>query len=510
VPFDEDKANRGVLFFERYLRHTKGRFANTPFLLYDWQKELVREMFGRMNEDGTRQYRQVFLEVPRKNGKSEMAAGVALKLLLADGEPSAEIYSAASDREQAANVYDVAAQMVRNQPAFSRRVRITDSRRNIAVPKTASKYRVVSADGGRQHGLNPSGVIFDEVHTQRRRGLWDAMTMGSDTRTQPLFFAITTAGVPDEAPVWWDLHEYARQVREGVFKDSTFLAIHYGAQHGDDFDDPAVWRKANPALGTFLDFDKFEANWRRARRIPSEWNEWLRYRLNVPTQQSDRWLDLQEWDACGERIDWGALNGVECVCGVDLSSRSDITALVLLFRCADGMVRVRPYFWLPEERVPSRLKPWVHSGLIQTTPGGAVDYGYIRKTIGDLRAQYSVKSLLFDEWNAQQIGAELIQDGLNVMTTRFGPRSMTGPAKELESLIGSRSIRHDGNPVLRWMVDCVSIRSDASGNICPVKPDRLKSEKRIDGVAAMCMGLSALLAPEKEQTVAYFGLRTVG
>lgn len=503
MSFDVGKADRAVLFFERYLRHTKGRYANSPFLLYDWQKELVREIFGRVNDDGTRQYRTVFLEVPRKNGKSEMAAGIALKLTLADGEPSAEVYSAASDREQAAIVYDVAAQMVRNQPKFRERVRITDSRRNIAVPTTASRYRVVSADGGRQHGLNPSGVIFDEVHTQRRRGLWDAMTMGSDTRSQPLCFAITTAGVPDEAPVWWDLHEYARQVRENVFQDSTFLAIHYGAEHGDDFDNPAVWRKANPALGTFLDAEKFAANWQRARRIPSEWNEWLRYRLNVPTQQADRWLSLQDWDACGERIDWAALRGKECVCGVDLSSRSDITALVLLFRCEDGMVRVRPFFWLPEERVPSRLRPWVQSGLIETTPGGAVDYAYIRARVGELRKEYGIQTLLFDEWNASQIGSDLMQDGLNVATRRFGPRSMTGPAKELESLIGSRRIRHDGNPVLRWMVDCVSIRSDASGNICPVKPDRLKSEKRIDGIAALCMGLGALSRPSEEPRVVF-------
>ena len=492
MPFDQSKADKSCLFFERYLRHTKGKYANTPFLLYDWQKSLIGEIFGRVNDDGTRQYRQVFVEIPRKNGKSELAAGVALKLLLADGEPSAEVYSAAADREQAAIVYDVAAQMTRNQPQFGRRVKITDSRRNIAVPKTGSKYRVVSADGGRQHGLNPSGVIFDEVHTQRRRGLWDAMTMGSDTRSQPLILAITTAGVPDEAPVWWELHEYARQVREGIFSDPTFLSVHFGAAHGDDYDDPEVWRRANPALGTFLDFEKFKANWQRARRIPSEWNEWLRYRLNVPTQQADRWLSLQEWDACEEKTDWAAVRGSECVGGIDLSSRSDITALVLLFQCEDGFIRVRPFFWLPEEKVPSRLRPWVKAGFIETTPGNAVDYGFIREKIAQLRNEYSISQLLFDDWNASQIGNDLMQDGLSVSTVRFGTRSMTGPAKELESLIADGKIRHDGNPVLRWMVDCVSIRSDASGNICPVKPDRLKSEKRIDGIAALCMALGVM------------------
>lgn len=485
MPFDKTKADAACQFFSRYLRHTKGKFAGTPFILQPWQAEkIIGPVFGEVNEQGHRRVRLCFVEIPRKNGKSETAAGIALKLTLADNEPSAETYSAAADREQAAIVYDVAAQMVRQHPSLRARCKITDSRRNIAVPKTASRYRVVSADGGRQHGLNPSGVIFDEVHTQRRRALWDAMTMGSDTRVQPLTFAITTAGVPDDAPVWWDLHEYARQVREGIFKDDTFLSVHFGAEVGDDYDDPAVWQKANPALGTFLDFEKFKANWQRAKRIPGEWNEWLRYRLNVPTQQADRWLSIAQWDECGVSVDWASFGTKTCFAGLDLSTRRDVTALVLAFPSSDGRIYYKSHFWLPEVNLPQRLQPWARDRLIELTPGNAVDFAFVRARIAELAKQYRIEAIGFDPWNAAQLATELSGDGMNMIEWRFGLRTMSGPSKEFESAIAEGSLRHDKNPVLRWMADCVSTRSDASGNIIPVKPDRLKSEKRIDGIVA--------------------------
>lgn len=506
MPFDAKKADAACQFFSRYLRHTKGRFAGTPFLLEPWQSDqIIRPLFGEVGDDGFRRYRLAYIEIPRKNGKSELAAGIALKLALADGEHSAEVYSAAADREQAAIVYDVAAQMVRQHPTLRARTRITDSRRNIAVPKTASKYRVVSADGGRQHGLNPSGVIFDEVHTQRRRALWDAMTMGSDTRVQPLTFAITTAGVPDDAPVWWDLHEYARQVREGIFKDDSFLSVHFGAEPGDDYDDPKVWKKANPALGTFLDLEKFRANWQRAKRIPGEWNEWLRYRLNVPTQQADRWLSIAQWDGCGELTNWDALSRSRCFAGLDLSTRRDITALVLAFPGEDGKIRIRPFFWLPEANLPSRLQPWVRDGLIELTPGNAVDFAFVRSRINELAKQYQIESIGFDPWNCAQLATELGGDGMNMIEWRFGLRTMSGPSKEFESAVAEGSLRHDCNPVLRWMADCVSIRSDASGNIIPVKPDRLKSEKRIDGIVAAIIARALAVADANEQPPVILG-----
>jgi phage terminase large subunit-like protein len=493
VPFDSGKADRACRFFSRYLRHTKGRFGGAPFVLQPWQEDLIiRPLFGTLKEDGTRQYSTALIEIPRKNGKSEISAGIALKCLTADGEYGAEVYGAALDREQAGAVYEVAQQMVYLSPHLNARCRVTPSRRNIAVPKTNGKYRVVSADAGRQHGLNPSCVVFDEIHTQRNRRLWDVMNMGSDTRTQALMVGITTNGVPDEAPLWWDLHEYARQVREGIFQDESLLSVHFGADAGDDFEDPKVWKKANPALGSFLSLEKFKVAFERAKRITSEWNEFLRYRLNVTTNTADRWLKAGDWDACGRKVDWKALRGQPCYCGLDLSTRRDITALVQLFPLSNGEVFVKPHFWLPEANIPQRLRQWVPD-FITPTPGSVVDYDFVLQRIAEIREAGPIELLQFDEWNASQIETELQKSGLKVATCRFGMRSMNGPTKEAENKISSRSLVHDGNPVLRWMADCVTLRQDANGNVMPVKPDRLKSEKRIDGVAAMLMGLDPIL-----------------
>ena len=487
--FDATKADSAVAFFRNYLRHTKGKFAGAPFELHRWQVEIVRQIFGTVNEDGTRQYRQVLLEIPRKNGKSEIAAGLALKLLLADGEMGAEIYGAAADREQAGAVYNVAESMVLSNPTLSARCRVTSSRKNIAYPKTMSKYRVVSSQGGRQHGLNPSGVIFDEVHVQRNTRLWDALTMGSGTRSQPLIFAPTTAGVPDEAPLWWDLHEYGRQVREGIFVDPTFLSIHYGATDKDDYEDPKVWHRTNPGLGTFLSLKEFNSEFITARQKQgTAWNEWLRYKLNYPTQQADRWLSLQQWDAAAKKIDWDALAGRDCYLGVDLSTRRDITAVVECYPIDDGTVMVRPHFFLPKGELKPRFQPWVESKHIELCRDNSVDYDDILARIKEISQRQNVLQVVFDPWNAHEIGKKCENEGLTVVERRYNTANVTAPAKEFEAAIADGRIVHDGNPVMRWMIDCVSIKSDSNGNILPVKPDRLKSEKRIDGVVAALYG----------------------
>lgn len=448
----------------------------------------MRPIYGTLGDDGLRQYRTVLIEIARKNGKSEIGAGVALKQVFADGERGAEVYSAAADRQQAGIVFDVAEQMVRMSDVLSARARVTNSSKNISVPRTGSKYRVVSADGGRQHGLNPSGVIFDEVHTQRHRRLWDAMTMGSDTRTQPLIFAITTAGVPDEAPVWWDLHEYARQVRAGIFNDRTFLSIHYGAEQGDDFDDPKVWQKANPALGSFLSLEAFRDAHARAKRIPAEWSEFLRYRLNYPTQQAERWLSVEDWDRGAEIQDWSELRGKQCFAGLDLSTRKDMTALALWFPLPNGKFACKTYFWLPAENVPTRLQPWVDAGHIEATEGNAVDFELVRRRINEIAYEFPFDVLTFDGWGpAIPVIQNLTNDGISCMECRYGIRTLSAPAKDFEALVSEGRVLHDGNPVMRWMVDCVSARQDSNGNILPEKPNRLKSEKRIDGISAALM-----------------------
>lgn len=487
MPFDQQKADNAVNFFPLYLRHSTGRFAGTRFNLDEWQKPIIRQIFGTVTESGLRQYRTVFAEFPRKQGKSTMGAGIALKGTCADGEAGSQVFSCAADRQQAAIVYDEAAKMVRASPLLNARLRIVDSRRNISYPAKSSFYRVVSSDAGRQHGLNPHYVIFDEVHTQKNTDLWTAMTTGFGARLQPLILAITTAGVPDESPLWWDLHEKARQIREGVIQDPGFLGIHFGAEPGDDYEDPKVWHKANPGLGTILDLESFRTDFLTAKTTPRLWNDWLRYRLNVPTQQFDRWLDMFQWPINEDRYTDDDLNGMECVLGLDLSTRLDFTALSLLFPMPDGTIRSLYRFWLPEAAVTPEYRAWVDAGYIKTTPGTSVDYDFIREEIIALKGRYRIRCINYDTWNADQLRGQLDMEGFEMNEVRFGMRSMSRPSKEFETAWADGRFRHNGNPVMRWMCDCVTIRSDSSGNFMPVKPDRKKSTKRIDGVAATVM-----------------------
>lgn len=487
MPFDTEKARKAVEFFPAYLRHSVGRFAGQRFRLEPWQQPIVEKVFGQLGDDGHRQYRIVFVEIPRKNGKSTIGAGLALRLLCADGEPGAQVYSAAADREQAGIVYREAASMVRASPLLASRLRVIDSRKNISYPQTNSFYRVVSSDAGRQHGLNPHGVIFDEIHTQRDHNLWVAMTSGFGARLQPIVIAITTAGVPDDSPLWWDMHEKARQIREGVIVDPGFLGIRFGADAGDDYEDPAVWRKANPGLGSIIHEEGFKKDFIEARTQPRLWNDWLRYRLNVPTQQYDRWLDMFQWPRLEDRYSESDLSGQECVMGLDLSSRVDLTALALLFKQPDGSVRSLYRFWLPEENIRQDLRPWVSNGYIKTTPGASIDYEFVRAEINALAKQYKVRCINYDTWRADLLRGQLESDGFECNEIRFGIRSMDRPSRDFETAWADGKYRHNGNPVMRWMCDCATIRSDANGNIMPVKPDRKKSTKNIDGVAATIM-----------------------
>jgi phage terminase large subunit-like protein len=282
MPFNEERADRAVDFIEGYLRHTKGQFAGQPFILRDWQKEHIRQIFGRLNDDGSRQVRQVYWELPKKNGKSEIAAGIALALLYTDREPAAEIYGAAADREQASIVFNVAASMVRANSKLSARSKIIDSSKRIVVPQAGSFYRALSADVAGKHGFNSHGVIFDEIHAQRDRRLWEVLTFGAgDARKQPLIFGITTAGIPGESPVAEELHEYADQILRGIIPpDPTFYPVIYAAPPESDWTDEEVWRACNPALGDFLSLDSVRAACERAKRVPSEQNSFRRLRLN--------------------------------------------------------------------------------------------------------------------------------------------------------------------------------------------------------------------------------------
>lgn len=506
--FDERKAERAVRFFREYLHHTKGRWAGKPFIPYPFQEIDIREIYGRVDEKGYRVIRQVYKEEPKKSGKSEEAAGHALKLLCADDEHGAEIYGAAADRDQASIVFGVAQGMVQRHPELKRICKLVPSTKRLVVREDGSFYRALSSDVAGKHGFNAHGVIFDEVHAQKDMRLWEVLTFGAgDSRTQPLVFAITTAGVPGESPVAEMLHEEAVQILRGIVPcPAWFYPVVYAAPEGAPWEDERTWYDCNPAMhsykladGTtlppFLSIQAVREAFQKAKLRPVEQNSFRRLRLNQWVSQETRWIDLAAWDACRGAIDHRALRGMSCYAGLDLSTTTDITSLVLDF-IGDGIHYVVPYFWLPEENVLDKCKPWARQGLISLSSGNVIDYDQIRRRINELASEFEIDELAYDPWNATQLALQLQNDGLKLAPVRQGFASLSAPTKELERLVLDRRIRHDGNPVLRWMADCMTVKQDAAGNIKPVKPDRLRSMKRIDGMVALIMAIDRAMRNE--------------
>lgn len=496
--YDEKAAEHAVSFFEEYLRHSKGEWAGQPLILEPWQRdEIIRPLFGWKRKDGTRRYRTCWVEVPRKNGKSTLAGGIALYLLRADREPGSEVYSAAADKEQAGIVFRAAASMVESSPELSKRLK--PYRRVIVDPKDSTKfYKILSADAFRQHGLNAHGVIFDEVHAQPTRDLWDVLTTATGSRRQPLTFAITTAGT-DQESICWELHEYARQVKEGIIVDESLLVVMYGADPEEDWTDEAVWAKANPNLGVSIKLDYLREHCEKAKRLPSYENTFRRLHLNQWTSQLTRWIPMREWDLCIGEVSAADLEGWECYAGLDLSSTTDVTALVLVFR-KGKKVKVLPYFWIPEENVTEKAKlgsvkydVWVKQGHIFTTEGNAIDHDAVILKIKELMKVYNIKELAFDRWGAAQIVTGLQKLGIEVVQFGQGYASMSAPSKMLETLVLSHDLEHGGHPVLRWMADNVVARQDPAGNL---KPDKEKSKKKIDGVVALIMAIGRAFAQD--------------
>ncbi|MGB9845922.1 MAG: terminase large subunit [Desulfotomaculales bacterium] len=510
--YDKAKADRAVEFI-RNLRHTKGRWRGVPFTLLPWQEKIIRDIFGTVKPDGYRQYKTAYIEVPKKNGKSELAAAVALYLLFADKEPAAEIYSAAADRMQASIVFNVAASMVRMCPALEKRCKIIDSVKRIVVPSTESFYQVLSAEAYTKHGFNVHGVIFDELHAQPTRDLYDVLTDGSgDARTQPLFFLITTAGDdPDRTSICWEVHSYAKDVLEGRRVDDTFYPVIYGLEEDDDWKDEKNWYKANPSLGHTVKIETVREAFLKAIDNPAKERAFRQLRLNqwVKTKTS-KWVSLEKWDACTSEI-WSPeeLRGRECFGGMDLSSKLDITAFVLLFPPAvdDSKWRVLWRFWIPEENMKERVRKdkvpydrWVRNGYIKTTPGNVIDYDFIKADILGLRDLYDIKEIGYDPWNALQVALQLADEGLTMVEVRQTYKHMSPAMKELEKLIVSRRLEHGGNPVARWMFGNLEVKQDENDNIRPVKA---KSTERIDGIVALINALARAILHEQPKRSVY-------
>jgi len=492
--YDEDAANYAVNFIE-CLCHTKGTWAGKKFKLLEWQEEIIRDLFGVLKPNGYRQFNTAYVEIPKKNGKSELAAAIALLLCCGDGEQRAEIYGAAADRGQATIVFDVAADMVRMCPALNKRCKILTASKRIVYTPTNSFYQVLSAEAYSKHGFNIHGVVFDELHTQPNRKLFDVMTKGSgDARMQPLYFLITTAGT-DTNSICYETHTKALDILEGRKHDATFYPVIYGAANEEDWTDPRVWKKANPSLGETIGMDKVEAACNSAKESPGEENSFRQLRLNQWVKQAVRWMPMEKWDACAFPVNPEDLEGRICYGGLDLSSTTDLTSFCLLFPPEDENepYYVLPHFWVPEDTLDLRVKRdhvpydiWKRQGYIQTTEGNVVHYGYIEKFIEHLGEIYNIREIAFDRWGAVQMVQNLENMGFTVVPMGQGFASMSPPTKELMKLTFERKLAHGGHPVLRWNMDNIFIRTDPAGNI---KADKAKSTEKIDGAIACIMAL---------------------
>lgn len=492
--YNEQLAARAVAFISS-LKHTKGVWYGKNFELLPWQDKIIRDVFGTVKGNGYRQYNTTYVEIPKKQGKSELAAAVALYLLAGDGEWGGEVYGCAADRQQASIVFDVACQMVEQCPALKRRIKPIMSQKRLIYTPLNSYYQVLSSESFSKHGLNVHGVVFDELHAQPDRRLYDVMTHGSgDARKQPLFFLITTAGT-DRNSICWEVHQKARDILEGRKHDSSFYPVIYGAADEEDWTDEKVWARANPSLGITVDIDKLRTACESAKENPAEENLFRQLRLNQWVKQSVRWMPMEAWDKCAFEVDPEKLKGRECYGGLDLSSSTDVTAFVLVFppTAEDDQYYVLPFFWIPEDTIAQRVRRdhvpydiWEQQGCVISTEGNVIHYGYIENFIENLGTEYNIKEIAFDRWGAVQMTQNLEGMGFTVVPFGQGFKDMSPPTKELMKLVLEQKIAHGGNVPLRWMMDNVFVKTDPAGNI---KMDKEKSTERIDGAVALVMAL---------------------
>jgi len=510
--FDLKRAEHVRDFFRRYLRHSKGQWAGQPFELLRWQwAELVAPLFGWIDPaTGHRRYRLAYIEVPKKNGKSTLCAGLALYLLSADGEPGAEVYSAAVDRDQASIVFREAASMVTASPELAAELEVIQSTRRIVCVPTNSIYRALSAEVSAHEGLNIHGLIFDELHAQATRKMWDTLRYGGRARRQPLSIAITTAG-DDHETICGEQHEYAKGVIEGRVDDDRFFGLIYAAGEKDKWDDPKVWKRTNPSLGTIITLESLEQDAREARSSLAKRATFCRYSLNQWLSGSIAGFGAGKWESCsglaaGESpMAWRRrmlteMAGAAAFGGLDLSARVDMTAFLLLFRLlgTPARWRVLPWFWLPQERAEARRQAgqttfmaWAEQGFLELIPGDEIDQSVIRDKILELAHVYPVADIGYDEWSALDLSRQLREDhGIPMTVVRQGRISLSEPSKELEAMVVGCRLEHGDNPILAWNARNLVFRTDNNANIWP---DKKKSTGKIDGIVALITSLARAL-----------------
>ena len=503
--YDADAGEKPIKFIENYCVHVKGKWAQKPFLLEEWQKKFIREIFGwKVKETGVRKYRQVYLELPRKNGKSNLIACLGLYLLLVEREFGKEIYSCAGDREQAKIVFNIAKSMLQMNPKLSKLAK--PFRDSIVVDKSNSFYKAISSDSSTKHGYSASAILFDEMHVQPNRDLYDTMVTSQGAREQPLLIMITTAGIYDPNSICWEVHDYAIKVRDKIIIDPTFLPIIYSADLEDDWTKEETWKKANPGYGTIISPDYIKRECEKAQQIVAMESTFRRLYLNQWVSSISRWISDEVYMQCNiHPIIPKEFKNRKCWAGLDLSSVRDLTALVFVFPDDDGeRFDVIPYFFAPRETAYIRSRrdkvpylDWAKdesTGMI-LTDGTITDYNVVKSKILECCELFDVRAIGYDRWNSTMLTTSLIDEGVNMVPWGQGYASLSAPTKLMESLVLSKSINHGGNPILRWMMDCIAMSTDPAGNI---KPNKAKSNPngRIDGIVSLIMGLGIFMASD--------------
>jgi phage terminase large subunit-like protein len=523
----DEKAARKILMFFGSLRHTKGRWAKQPFKLQKWQADLHIEVFGRLMKNGKRLVKKVYCEIPKKNGKSEMASGDALYLTTADGEYGAEVYGAATEKKQAGIVYRAAKAMVAMVPDLSEHCDVIDSAKRIYYPEGDSYYEVLSSEAYSKGGYNIHGRVIDELSALESRELYDVLTDGSGAaREQPLFIDITNAG-SDQHSVCWEVRQYALRTLKFRFPkryewvqgepidDPTFYAVIYGLREDEDWADERNWYKANPALGSILNIEDMRNEFKVAQQSLVKELNFKRLRLGMWIKSNIRWMRMPQWDACAGINDLELLKGRDCYAGLDLSSSIDMTALALVFPWDDNTYDILLWYWAPRETIEERerldkvpYRQWAKDGYLELTPGEVVDYDYIDLRLEELQKLFHIKELAYDPWNSFQFAQQLLKKGFVIdpkeadsghpllVEFRQGFKSMSGPTKDMMKSVLLKQIRHGGNPILRWNADNAVANVDPAENI---KLDKAKSEMRIDGMIAAIMGLGRAMVHQPEE-----------
>lgn len=504
------KAKR-VREFIGHLSHTQGEWAGKPFILLDWEWEkVILPLFGTLKPNGLRRYRFCYVEIPKKNGKTPLSAAIALYMLCSDGEASPEVYVAAADREQAGYVYRYAAQMVKENEILSKSLKVIDSRKRIIYHRNNGFLQVLSSESYTKHGINPSCIIFDELHAQPDDELWNTLTSGTDTaRRQQLVFVMSTAGIYDKTSIWWRTREKARQIRDGIIEQENFLPVLYLADpEKDDPNDEKVWKRVNPSLGHIFTLEKLREHFHEAQQDPVEYQNFLRFRLNIPIKSISRWMPMDSWEKCKGQIDPEALKARPCYGGLDLSSKLDLTSFELVFPPVAEKERfmILSRFYAPEDTIMKRSKQdkvhyniWAQKGFLVATPGNVIDEGFIEKDIIEASKKYALQEVGYDPWGATSIATRLLNDhGIQMVEMRQGAKTLSEPAKDLLTKVMKGQINHGDHPVLRWCADNLVMVKDANEN---VRPDKEKATDRIDGMVALIMAWGRAMFRQETKSV---------